>query len=236
MSSVQQKTVRNRILTALAPEDFALLQQKLEPVQLEFRQIILEPGDPIRHVYFIERGITSVLADASEGRVEIGMIGSEGMIGLPVLLGSKHSPFAFMVQAGGEALRIPASEMLAAYQQTPGINAAIGRFIHAFMVQTAQTAYANATLNVEARLARWILMTQDRLGQDELPLTHDFLSMMLAVRRAGVTTSTHILEGAGMIRATRGQIKVLDRERLTALTDNTYGLAEAEYERLLAAG
>ena len=79
-------------------------------------------------------------------------------------------------------------------------------------------------------------MTQDRLGRDELPLTHDFLSMMLAVRRAGVTTSTHILEGAGMIRATRGQIKVLDRERLTALTDNTYGLAEAEYERLLAAG
>jgi len=234
MSHLQQKSVRNRILAALAPEDFALLQPKLEPVQLAFRQTIFQPGDPIEHVYFVERGITSVLAEASEGRVEVGMLGSEGMVGLPVLLGSERSPYAFMVQAEGEALRTSASEMREAYQQTRGINAVIGHFIHGFMLQVAQTAYANATLNVEARLARWILMTQDRLQKDELPLTHEFLSLMLAVRRPGVTTATHVLEGGQLIKATRGQIKVLDREGLVHLADNTYGVAEAEYARLMA--
>jgi len=235
MSPIQQNTVRNRILAALKPEDFALLQPKLEPVRLELRQMTYQPNELIEHVYFIERGITSVLADASEGRVEVGMIGSEGMAGLPVLLGSDHSPYAFMVQAEGDALRLPAADMKAAYQENPGINAVIGRYIHAFLLQVAQTAYANATLNVEARLARWILMTQDRLQRDDLPLTHDFLSMMLAVRRPGVTTATHVLEGGRLIKATRGQIKVLDRERLVHLADNTYGVAEAEYERLMAA-
>jgi CRP-like cAMP-binding protein len=236
MAQLQQKTVRNRILAALAPEDFALLQPKLEPVRLEFRQTILEANKPIEHVDFVERGITSVLAEGGEGRIEIGMIGSEGLVGLPVLLGSDDSPYTFLVQADGDALRIPAADLRAAYQQNPGINAVVGRFMHAFMVQIAQTAYANATLNVEARLARWILMTHDRLARDELPLTHEFLSMMLGVRRAGVTTATHILEGGHLIKATRGQIKVLDRDRLVHLADNTYGLAEAEYERLMAAG
>jgi len=124
--------------------------------------------------------------------------------------------------------------MRKAYQRNLGINAVLGRLIHGFMLQMAQTAYANATLNLEARLARWILMTQDRLQKDELPLTHEFLSMMLAVRRPGVTAATHVLEGAQMIRATRGHIKVLDRERLINLADSTYGIAEAEYERLMA--
>src|SRR4051812_8832759 len=234
MSPIQQNTVRNRILAALKPEDFALLQPKLEPVRLELRQMIFQPNESIEHVYFIERGISSVLADASEGRVEVGMIGSEGMVGLPVLLGSDHSPYAFMVQAEGHALRLPAADMKAAYQENPGINAVFGRFIHAFLLQVAQTAYANATLNVEARLARWILMTQDRVQQDDLPLTHEFLSMMLAVRRPGVTTATHVLEGGQLIKATRGQIKVLDREGLVHLADNTYGVAEAEYARLMA--
>jgi len=236
MSPIQQRFVRNRLLSALAPDDFASLQPQLEPVSLKMREIIIEPNQPIEHVYFIERGITSVLAEASGGRIEVGMIGSEGLAGLSALLGVAMSPHAFMVQAEGEVLRLPAAPMRAAYQQRPGINAVIGRFIHAFMVQTSQTAYANATLNVEARLARWILMTQDRLGRDDLPLTHDFLSMMLGVRRAGVTTSTHVLEGVRTIRATRGQITVLDREKLVELAENTYGVAEAEYERLMAVG
>jgi len=171
MSPIQQRFVRNRLLSALAPDDFASLQPQLEPVSLKMREIIIEPNQPIEHVYFIERGITSVLAEASGGRIEVGMIGSEGLAGLSALLGVDMSPHAFMVQAEGEALRLPAAPMRAAYQQRPGINAVIGRFIHAFMVQTSQTAYANATLNVEARLARWILMTQDRLSGRPAPDT-----------------------------------------------------------------
>jgi len=236
MSPIEQNSVRNRLLAALSPDDFAVVQPHLERVQMDMRRITIEQNQPITHVYFIERGITSILADADEGRVEIGMIGPEGLAGVSVLLGVDVSPFAFMVQAEGEALRVPAAAMRTAYRQNPGITAVIGRFIHALMVQTAQTAYANATLNVEARLARWILMTHDRLGRDDLPLTHDFLSMMLAVRRPGVTTATHVLEGARMIRATRGKITVLDREKLVDLAHNTYGVAEAEYARLMATG
>jgi CRP-like cAMP-binding protein len=200
------------------------------------RQIYIEVNQPIDHVYFVERGVLSILADSSQGRVEVGMIGPEGVGGVSAVLGVDRSPYAFMAQAEGEALRISAAELRAAYQQSPGISALLGRFLHALMVQTAQTAFANATLNVEARLARWILMTHDRVGCDDLPLTHDFLSMMLAVRRPGVTTATHVLEGAKMIRATRGQITVLDRDRLRDLADGAYGLAEAEYERVMNGG
>jgi CRP-like cAMP-binding protein len=234
MSQLQQMSVRNRLLAALAPDDFGLLQPHLEPVRLEFRQIVIEANEPIQHVSFIERGIVSILANAPEGRVEVGIVGREGIVGVPLILGSDRSPYSYLVQAEGEALRITAQDLRTAIQQSPSINAVLGRYIHALLVQTAQTAYANASFNIEARLARWILMTQDRIDGNDLPLTHDFLAMMLGVRRPGVTTATHVLEGAKIIRATRGQITVLDREKLEDLADDSYGIAEAEYARLVA--
>jgi CRP-like cAMP-binding protein len=233
MAQFQQSNLCNRLLGAMTPADFALLQPHLERVPLNLREVVIPAGEPIQHVYFVERGITSVLAEIAQDRIEIGMVGPEGMAGVAVVLGVESSPHSFMVQAEGEALRIPALKLQAVMSRSPSLSAMLTRYVHCFLVQVSQTAYANGDFGLEARLARWVLMTQDRLDRDELPLTHEFLSLMLGVRRPGVTTATHVLEGNGMIRAQRGRITVLDREKLMDLADTSYGLPEAEYARVM---
>jgi CRP-like cAMP-binding protein len=230
MARLQQISTRNRLLFALNRDDFDLLQPDLEPVALELRQWLIEAGEPIQQVYFPEHGIVSILADTSQGRIEVGLIGPEGMAGLPVVLGIDHSPHGYMVQAAGKALRITTPELRTALQQSPALQAGFLRYAHALMVQTAQTAYANARFTIEARLARWILMTDDRLvGQ----VTHDFLSMMLGVHRPGVTLAVQSLEGNRMIRAARGRLTVLDRSGLEAVAGTAYGVPEAEYAMVM---
>jgi CRP-like cAMP-binding protein len=233
MAHLQQASVRNRLLATLTPDDFDLLQPDLEPVPLDFRHWLIEAGEPIQHVYFPEQGIVSILADTSQGRIEVGMIGPEGMAGLPVVLGIERSPHSYLVQAEGQAVRITAPELRTAMRHSPALHARLLRYAHARMVQTAQTAYANAGFTMEARLARWILMTDDRLEGDELPLTHDFLSMMLGVRRPGVTIAVQALEGNKLIRAKRGGITVLDRVRLEEVAGDAYGVSEAEYASVM---
>src|SRR4051794_723445 len=197
MARLQQISTPNRLLFALNRDDFDLLQPDLEPVALELRQWLIEAGEPIQQVYFPEHGIVSILADTSQGRIEVGLIGPEGMAGLPVVLGIDHSPHGYMVQAAGQALRITAQDLRTAIRHSPSLHAGFLRYVHALMVQTAQTAYANAGFSIEAR---WILMTDDRLSHDELPLTHDFLLMMLGVRRPGVTIAVQSLKNNRLIR------------------------------------
>jgi CRP-like cAMP-binding protein len=233
MAHPQQASIHNRLLSALNRADFDLLQPDLEPVALELRQWVIEAGQPVQQIYFPEHGIVSILADTSEGRIEVGLIGPEGMAGLPVVLGVDRSPHGYMVQAAGEALRITTLELRTALQQSPSLQAGLLRYAHALMVQTAQTAYANAGFSIEARLARWILMTDDRLEGGDLPLTHDFLSMMLGVRRPGVTLAVQGLEGNRLIRAARGRITVLDRTGLEEVADTAYGVSEAEYASVM---
>jgi len=233
MTQLQQTSVHNRLLSGLTPEDFGLLEPHLEPVPLELRQWVIEAGEPIQHVTFPEHGIISILADTTEGRIEVGLIGPEGMAGLPVVLGIERSPHGYMVQAAGEALRIPAQDLRTALRHSPSLHAGFLRYAHALMVQTAETAYANAGFTIEARLARWILMTDDRLAREDLPLTHDFLSMMLGVRRPGVTIAVQTLEANRLIRAKRGGITVLDRTGLEAVADSAYGVSEAEYASVM---
>jgi CRP-like cAMP-binding protein len=234
MTQLQQTSVHNRLLSGLAPQDFGLVQPHLESVPIDLRQWVIEAGQPIQHLYFPEHGIISILADTSEGRIEVGLIGPEGVAGLPVVLGIDQSPHGYMVQAAGEALRIPTQAVRTALRRSPALQAGFLRYAHTLMVQTAQTAYANAAFTIEARLARWILMTNDRLGRDELPLTHDFLSMMLGVRRPGVTIAVQTLEGNRLIRAKRGGITVLDRTGLEELAESAYGVSEAEYASVMA--
>ena len=236
MSQPQQSTIRNRLLNRLMPDDFALLAPGLERVELALRETLITPHEPIRWAYFLEEGMTSFVSDTAEGRIEIGLVGREGLVGLPLVLGTDRTPHRAMVQGAGEALCIEASALLTALDESRALRGVLGRYAQSLIVQVGQTVYANATLNLEGRLARWILMSHDILQTDELPLTHEFLSMMLGVRRPGVTTATHILEGAGMIKAKRGRIVVLDREKLMELTGDTYGPAEAESDRLLAEG
>src|SRR5215210_8106952 len=233
MTQLQQTSVRNRLLSGISPEDFGLLRPDLEPIPLDLRQWLIEAGEPIQHVYFPEHGIVSILADTSQGRIEVGLIGPEGMAGLPVVLGIDRSPHGYLVQAAGEALRIPAQDLRTAFRHSPSLHAGFLRYAHALMVQTAETAYANARFGIEARLARWILMTDDRLEREDLPLTHDFLSMMLGVRRPGVTIAVQNLEGNRLIRAKRGHITVLDRTGLEGVADSAYGASEAEYASVM---
>ena len=234
MAQPQHSSVRNRLLAGLSSADFGLLQPHLQPVPLDLRVTLLEAKGPIPHVTFVERGIVSGIADTDEGRIEVGMVGPEGLVGLPVLLGIDRSPIVFLVQGAGEGLRVTPGELRAAMGESPSLQGWCLRYAHTFMVQTVQTAYANAGYSVEARLARWILMTHDRTEGDELTLTHDFLSMMLGVRRPGVTVAVQILEGNRLIRAKRGRITVLDRAGLVDIGALGQQRAEAEYDSAMA--
>lgn len=234
MALFQSSVVRNRLLSALSQDDFALLEPMLERVPLPLRHILIEANQPIQHVYFPESGIISTLADTEEGKIETGLIGREGMVGVPVILGVDQTPHSFMVQGVGEALRISTPDLRAAISERPSIFALLGRFIHTLIVQMGQTAYVNVVFNIEARLARWILMTQDRTGSDELLLTHEFLAAMLGAHRPAVTSATHALEGMGSIRNRRGRIEVLRRDNLLELAGDSYQVTEDEYERVMS--
>lgn len=234
MSPPQQSAMRNRLLAALEPQDFARLAPVLEPVTLPLHAVLIPGRQAATAAYFVEQGMVALIADSNEGRIEVGLVGREGLLGIPLILGADRTPHSAVVQVPGTALRVAAGDFRAALEASTSLRRVLGRYVQSRIVQVGQTVYANAVLNLEARLARWILMTHDRLDGDELPFTHESLSLMLAVRRPGVTTAIHGLEGMGMIRARRGRIVVLDRERLADLAGDSYGVAEAEYERLIA--
>jgi CRP-like cAMP-binding protein len=232
VAQLQQSSIRNRLLATLSPGDFALVQPHLETVTFELREHLFRAEQSITHVTFPERGIASIVADTREGRFEVGMVGSEGLVGSPIVLGVDRTPHTCMVQAPGEALRIGAGELQAAMDQSGTLRALLLRFVHTFIVQVSQTAYANAGYSVEERLARWLLMTHDRLEHDDMPVTHEFMSIMLGTRRPGVTLAVQTLEGAGMIRATRGRITVRNRDKLEQIAGQSYGFAEKEYSNI----
>ena len=234
MAVFQDSIVCNRLLAALPPDHFALIEPKLKRVPLDLNSVLIEAHQPIRHVFFPENGIVSTIANTDEGSIEVGLVGREGFVGVPIILGTDQTPHTSLVQGVGEALRIGTEDLRAAIQDRPSIFRPLGLYTQSLIVQMAQTAYANATFDIQARLARWVLMTQDRTGGDELLLTHEFLATMLGVRRPGVTGATHALEGMHSIRAKRGRITVRDREMLLELAGDAYQVAEDEYERLMA--
>jgi CRP-like cAMP-binding protein len=236
MSTLQQSSLRNQVLAGLSPEDFAPLQPLLEPVELELRRVLIEPNQPIEHVSFHERGYTSVTANGHANKIEVGLIGREGMVGVPVALGVRTTPLQFFIQLAGDGLRMTSHHLEEVIDERPSLHRVLLRYAQVMSVQSSGTAFANAEHTVETRLARWLLMCHDRIDGDDIPITHEFMAMMLGVRRAGVTTATQILEGNGLIVARRGVITVLDREKLEALADNAYGLPEAEYARQMAEG
>lgn len=227
-------TVYNRLLAALGAEDFALIRGHLEPIALRRGDVIVPMNHPIQHVCFVEQGIISVVADAESRRIEVGIVGQEGFAGSPLLLGVDRTPHESFVQVDGEGLRMPAREFLHACDVSRTLDMLLRRYLHVFQIQTAQTALSNGAYTIEERLARWLLMCSDRLNNGELPITHEFLSMMLGVRRSGVTVALHMLEGAQMVSTRRGRIRILDRMKLLQAAGDSYGLPEAEYDRLIA--
>jgi CRP-like cAMP-binding protein len=224
----------NQLLSALSQADFALLEPYLEPAGLPLRRNLEEPSKPIKHVYFPEAGFASVVATSTRARqIEVGIIGREGMTGINVVMGGDRSPHATYVQVAGQAQRIKTERLRRAMQEGASLRECLLRYAQAFMIQTAHTALANGRARLEQRLARWLLMAQDRLGGNELPLTHEFLALMLSVRRAGVTIAMHLLERKGLVNPRRGLVVVADRAGLVAMANGLYGIPEEEYGRLI---
>ena len=231
---LDQATIRNRLLAYISPPDFELLRPHLEPITLDRDFVLVKPNTPIEHVYFIEYGMVSVVAEKADGRsIEVGVYGRDGMGATTVLLGSDQSPHHQYMQIGGSGFQVPTSVFLELVEQSRTLRNMMLRYVHVFMTQTAQSALVNGSSVIEERLARWVLMCQDRLDAMEFPITHDFLSMMLGVRRSSVTDAIHILEGDLLIRARRGNIEILDRDRLVRAAGASYGVPEAEFRRLI---
>ena len=231
---LDQATVSNRLLSYLSPADFALLAPSLELIDLDRDYVLVIPNRPIEHVFFIESGMVSVVAEKADGRcIEVGVYGRDGMGATTVLLGSDRSPHHQYMQIGGTGYRLTTADFLKAVDRSASLRTMMLRYVHVFMTQTAQSALVNGSSIIEERLARWVLMCQDRLDSMEFPITHDFLSMMLGVRRSSVTDAIHLLEGDALIKATRGNIQILDRARLERAAGASYGVPEAEYRRVI---
>jgi CRP-like cAMP-binding protein len=225
----------NRVLSYLAAADFALLEKNLRPVTLRFRQCLEAANRRIKAAYFPYRGLASVVAVSSNRshQAEVGVVGREGMTGLSLLLGAEQSPCDVFMQIEGDGMSIAASDLRQAMDESLSLRMALLRYAQVFAIQAGQTALANARGKVEQRLARWLLMAHDRLSSDDLRLTHEFLAVMLGVRRAGVTTALHELEQQGFISTERGSIRIADRGGLEECADGLYGVPERELERLI---
>lgn len=227
----------NRLLAALASSDIDLLCPDLEPRTLAVRHVMEEPNKPIRHIYFMDAGFASVVGTVNGDRdVEIGIIGREGVTGAAVVMGNDRSPHSTYIQMAGTGRRMAATKFRRAMDSSPSLRAIVMKSVSAFNVQTAHTAIANARAKVEERLARWLLMAHDRVDGDELPLTHEFLSMMLAVRRAGVTDALKAFGQKKLIRSGHAKITILNRSGIEKVANGFYGVPESEWRRLMSEG
>ena len=229
-STVNQK---NWLLAAMSSNDLALLEPMLKPVALKTRQVLEPANKAIKHGYFITSGLASVIAIGKNShRLEVGIIGRDGMTGLPVVLGNDRSPNETFIQVEGTGSRIAADDLRQAMRESASLSRVLLNFVNAFLIQTSRTALSNGTATLEERLARWLLMAQDRLGGERVPLTHEFLSLMLGVRRAGVTGALNQLDRKGVIRLSRGRIEIIDREGLINSANGSYGIPEATARRV----
>ena len=220
----------------MSEDDRALLMPDMERVALDRRMKLVVANQPIRKIYFPEDGIASIVATNRDGaKTEVGIFGREGFSAAPILLGNQQTPHdTFMQVEGKSALVIGADELRAAVHESPSLRDLLLRYINSFMIQTASSVVSNAHNSIETRLARWLLMCHDRSDGDDVHLTHEFMAMMIAAQRSGVTLTLHVLEGYGAIRSSRGKVTVVDRARLEEVAGESYGGPEAVYARTIA--
>jgi CRP-like cAMP-binding protein len=219
--------VANDLLATLPRRNYLRVLAGLEPVGLVYGQVLYEPAGQIEHVYFPTDCLVSLLTAVDGQRtLEVGMVGNEGMVGMPMALGIGVSAVRALVQGSGTALRMTAARFRAELGGNLPLQRALFRYTHLLMAQVSQTAACNRFHQAEARLARWLLMTGDRLHADEFRLTHEFLAHMLGVRRVGVTRAASDLERRKTIRYSRGNITILDRTRLEAAACSCYRIVK----------
>ena len=210
-----REPISNSVLAALPRPAYEALRGGLEPVQFHFGQVLYEPGQLIGQVYFPVDCLVSLLTLVDKhSALEVGMVGREGMVGMALTLGSSVSPVRALVQGAGTALRMSAARFRREFANRPPLRRALYRYLNGLMAQITQTAVCNRFHMVEARLARWLLMTSDRVRSDEFLLTQDFLSHMLGVRRVGVTKAASALQQRNLIEYSRGKINILDHPGL----------------------
>lgn len=225
--------ISNLLLRTMTGADRELLLPDLEDVQLQLRQQLEFIHQPVEHAYFMQSGLASMVAGIGGKEAEIGLVGRDGLTGVAVLLGDALSPFDVYMQMQGRGLRIPVAALKHACDRSASLKALLLRFARCLWIQASFTALATGQSSVEGRLARWLLMVHDRVDGDMLELTHEFLAVMIGVRRPGVTVALHELEGKGLVRSLRGSVIIRDRQGLVELADGVYTLPERQYERLI---
>lgn len=224
--------IQNRVLAGLPREDYRKLLAVLEPVKLEFGQVLYESQARIRHVYFPNDCFVSMLTGVDGDRsAEVGLIGSEGMIGLPVALGIGVSPFRAVVQGGGTAMRMKISDFRREFGRSAALKRELFLFTHLLMIQIAQTAACNRFHRVTQRMARWMLMTSDRIKSNDFRITQEFLALMLGVRRVGVSAAASRLRELKLMDYRRGNFTILDHKGLVAVACECYKIVKDVYSR-----
>jgi len=224
----------NRILAGLPDDEFEHLHSKLRSVTFPIGTILYMPEQKIEHAYFVERGVVSLLAALEDGAtVEAGVIGPEGLAGVSVILGADSTPNQALTQSSVEAWRISTADLVTEFRKSGRLRDSLLRFVHTMFTQVTQTAACNRLHTLDQRLARWLLLTQDRVESNEFTLTQEFLSRMLGVRRAGVTVAANDLRQAGLIHYRRGDIVILDRLGLEKVSCECYRIVKQEYDSYL---
>ncbi|MEP7338673.1 MAG: Crp/Fnr family transcriptional regulator [Acidobacteriota bacterium] len=228
-STKPREPVPNRLLAALTTKEYQRLRPHLESFTLSFGEILYEPGQIIRHVYFPNSGIVSLLSMVEErSTLEVGMVGNEGMVGISMFLGVPNSLNRALVQGAGTAMRVTAQAFRKHIGHSGPLPDLLRRYTHSLLAQISQTAACNRFHKVNARLARWLLITHDRIGSDEFRMTQEFLSDMLGVRREGVTIAARALQHAKLIRYVRGQITIINRAGLEAESCSCYEIVKSD--------
>jgi CRP-like cAMP-binding protein len=226
----------NRLLGLLPPRDYERLRPHLQRIALAYRQSLYRAHKPIEFVYFIETGVGSLVNTMANGEAaEVGTIGNEGAVGLPLVLGDDRAPTSVYVQVPGVGLRMKAALLQKELARSASMRAVMLRYAHAFFNQVAQSAACNHFHSLQQRCCRWLLMTHDRMHSDEFLLTQEFLAMMLGVQRTGVSVAAGALQRAGLIRYKRGNVTIVDRGGLKRRSCECYGVSKAEFDRLLGA-
>ena len=230
MLGANQVAMSNHLLAALPRKDYRKLMRVLEPVTLAYEEILYEANSPIRHVYFPIDCFVSMLTTVDSGRAaEVGLIGAEGMIGVPAALGIAVSPFRAVVQGGGTAMRLKITDFRREFSESAALRRVLFLFTHLLMIQIAQTAACNRFHLVTQRMARWMLMTRDRVNSNEFRITQEFLALMLGVRRVGINVAARSLQDRKLIGYRRGTITILDHKGLVASACGCYKTVKDRY-------
>jgi CRP-like cAMP-binding protein len=232
----QSLPVKNRILGHLPARAFDILEPHLERVRLKQRDVLQRPNRRVSTVYFLESGLANIFANTKrDGPVDVSIVGRFGLIGVPVVLGTMSAVDTAIMEVAGEALQIKSRDLTRAMDQHHAIRQQLMNYVHALLIQNSQTILCNARHQIGQRLTRWLLLAHDRLDDDVIPLTHELFSIMLGVRRAGVTAGLAQLERVGAIRRRRGAVAILDRALLEQITCECYRIIAAQYLRLVDA-